>query len=65
MNTKEDAAIQEFMRDIDLTLLGENLKLTPTQPLGKFVRFRRFTSELRRADEDKRRPIVDSKEPTL
>jgi hypothetical protein len=45
------AKIEDYMRDIDRSLLRENLKLTPAQRLEKFVKFRRFTSELRRAGE--------------
>jgi len=37
------------MRDVDRTLLRENLKLTPGQRLEKFVRFASFAGELRKA----------------
>jgi hypothetical protein len=60
MNTTDDRAIRDFMRDVDRTLLRENLKLTPAQRLEKFVKFRRFTSELRRAGEKTRRRIVET-----
>ena len=50
--------IQELMRDVDRTLLRENLKLTPAQRLEKFVKFRGFASELRRAGEKARRESV-------
>jgi hypothetical protein len=50
------ATIENYMRDIDRTLLRENLKLTPAQRLEKFVKFSRFTSELRRAGDNARRP---------
>jgi len=42
------------MRDVDRTLLRENLKLTQAQRLEKFVKFVRFTSELRPAGEKAR-----------
>jgi len=42
------------MRDVDRTLSRENLKLTQAQRLEKFVKFVRFTSELRRAGEKAR-----------
>ena len=45
------ANIDIYMRDVDRTLLRENLKLTPAQRLEKFVSFSRFASELRRAGE--------------
>lgn len=49
---KNDAAkIDIYMRDVDRTLLRENLKLTPAQRLEKFVSFSRFASRLRRAGE--------------
>jgi hypothetical protein len=51
----ETARTKVFMRDVDRTLLRENLKLTPAQRLDKFVKFRRFTSELGRAGEEARR----------
>jgi hypothetical protein len=47
--------IEDYMCDIDRTLLRENLKLTPAQRLEKFVKFRGFASELRRAGENARR----------
>jgi hypothetical protein len=37
--------------DVDLTLLRENLKLTPAQRLEKFASFMRFVSELQLAGE--------------
>ena len=37
--------------DVDLTLLRENLKLTPARRLEKFAKFMRFISELRKAGE--------------
>jgi hypothetical protein len=48
------------MRDVDRTLLRENLKLTPAQRLQKFVKVARFTSELRRAGERMRRRAVQT-----
>jgi hypothetical protein len=46
---KTDSDIQLLMRDIDRTLLRENLKLTPAERPDKFASFMRFISELRRA----------------
>jgi hypothetical protein len=37
------------MRDVDRTLLRENLKLTPAQRLEKLVSFSSFASTLREA----------------
>jgi hypothetical protein len=57
----EAAKIEDYMRDIDRSLLRENLKLTPEQRLEKFVKFRDFTSELRRAGEDARQQAITGK----
>jgi len=46
--------VSDYMRDVDRTLLRENLKLTPEQRLQKFTSFMRFTSELRRAGKTSR-----------
>jgi hypothetical protein len=48
-------SVRDFMRDVDRTLLLENLKLTPEQRLEKFASFMRFIAELRRAGENLRR----------
>ncbi len=40
--------IEFYLRDVDRTLLRENLKLTRAQRLEKFVRFSAFASTLRR-----------------
>ena len=47
--------VSDYMRDVDRTLLRENLKLTPEQRLAKFTSFMRFIAELRRAGESMRR----------
>jgi hypothetical protein len=49
-----DPVIQAYKRDIDRTLLRENLKLTPAQRLEKLVRFASFASSLRQAGEHAR-----------
>ena len=53
--------IEDYLRDIDRSLLRANLKLTPAQRLEKFVKFRDFTSELRRAGENARQGSVTRK----
>ena len=60
MNETDEALVQALMRDVDRTLLRENLKLTPAQRLEKFVGAARFTSELRRAGERMRRRAVQT-----
>lgn len=47
--------VRDYMRDVDRSLLRENLKLTPEQRLAKFASFMRFIAELRRAGEKVRR----------
>ncbi len=63
---KNDAAkndiLGKHMRDVDRTLLRENLKLTPSQRLEKFIKFMRFTTELRHAGEKARQDTVATKE---
>ena len=51
----DNDSARDFMRDVDRTLLHENLKLTPEQRLEKFASFMRFIAELRRAGENVRR----------
>jgi hypothetical protein len=53
--TANTDSVGDYMRDVDRTLLRENLKLTPEQRLEKFASFMRFVAELRRAGENVRR----------
>ena len=53
--TYRDPVVEVYMRDVDRTLLRENLKLTPAQRLEKLVNFSKFASELRAAGERARR----------
>ena len=46
-----DPVLAVYMRDVDCTLLRENLKLTPAQRLEKLARFASFASTLRKAGE--------------
>ncbi|HEX8684136.1 MAG TPA: hypothetical protein VF707_17575 [Ardenticatenaceae bacterium] len=43
--------IEFYKRDLDLTLIRENLKLTPEQRLVKLMELQRFAQELRVAGE--------------
>ena len=45
----DDPVIAVYMRDVDRTLLRENLKLTPGQRLEKLVRFASFATTLKKA----------------
>ena len=49
-----DPVIAAYLRDVDRSLLRENLKLTPAQRLEKFVRFSAFAAELRQAGASSR-----------
>jgi hypothetical protein len=44
-----DAVIEVYKRDVDRTLLRENLKLTVEKRLRKLQEFVRFSEEMRRA----------------
>jgi hypothetical protein len=50
-----DAVIELYKRDVDRTLLRENLKLTPAQRLAKMVSALTVIEELRRAMKDAKR----------
>ena len=50
-----DPVIEVYMRDVDITLLRENLKLTPGERFEKFVRFAKFAEQMREAGERARR----------
>ena len=49
-----DPVIEAFKKDIDRTLLRENLKLTPEQRLLKLQDFVKFTAALRQAGRQAR-----------
>lgn len=43
--------IEAFKKDVDRTLLRENLKLTPQERSEKFLRFMKLAYEVRRAGQ--------------
>lgn len=47
-----DEIIELYMRDVDRTLLRENLKLTPTERIEKLMAMQRFVEELQRAGRE-------------
>jgi hypothetical protein len=47
-----DPVIEVYKKDIDRTLLRENLRLTPAQRAEKFARNMRMVFELRRAVDE-------------
>jgi hypothetical protein len=44
-----DPVIEAYKRDIDRTLLRQNLKLTPDERLRELVRLQNFAEEVRKA----------------
>ena len=44
-----DPVIEAYKKDVDRTLLRENLKLTPEQRVRRLIRFLKLLGELRRA----------------
>jgi hypothetical protein len=49
-----DPVIAAYMKDVDRTLLRENLKLTPDERMCKFERNMQMLYELRRAGRKRR-----------
>ena len=52
-------AIEAYKKDVDRTLLRENLKLTPHQRFVRFDQFMQSVMELREAGERHRRKKSD------
>lgn len=50
-----DPVIEAYKRDIDRTLIRENLSLTVTERFEKLMALQRFAEELRRAGREARR----------
>jgi hypothetical protein len=50
-----DPVIEAYKKDIDRTLLRENLKLSPQERLLKFEQFMEYVEELREAGRRSRR----------
>ena len=49
-----DPVIQFYKKDIDRTLLRENLKLSVTERFEKLMELQRFAEEMRRAGRESR-----------
>ncbi len=47
-----DPVIETYKKDVDRTLLRENLRLTPTQRLEKLTSFMRLAEDMRRAGRE-------------
>ena len=50
-----DPVIEAYKKDVDRTLIRENLKLTVEQRLDNLVALQKFAEELRRAPKEKPR----------
>ena len=50
-----DPVVEAYKKDIDRTLIRENLKLTPSQRVEKLIQLQRFAEGLRLAGEELRR----------
>ena len=48
---RSDPVVEAFRRDVDVTLLEENLRLTVEERFLKLIELQRFASELRSAGE--------------
>lgn len=51
-----DSIIERYKKDIDVTLIRENLKLTPHERMLKLIELQRFAEELGRAGKEIRKP---------
>lgn len=50
-----DSIIERYKKDVDITLIRENLKLTPHERVLKLIELQRFAEELRRAGKAAKR----------
>jgi hypothetical protein len=55
MKVMTDEIIELYMKDVDRTLLRENLKLTPSERIEQLMEMERFAEELQRAGREARR----------
>ena len=51
INLDPDPVIEAYKKDVDRTLIRENLKLTVEQRFEKLMRFQEFAEELRQAGQ--------------
>ena len=52
---ERDPVIEAYKKDIDRTLLRENLKLTVTERFERLMELQRFAEELQRAGREARK----------
>ena len=51
-DSRRDPVIEAYRQSIDLTLIRENLRLSPEQRLRRLQELQRFADELRRAGKE-------------
>lgn len=54
----KDPVIEAYKKDVDRTLIRENLRLTPEQRLRKLMELQRFAEELRRAGREAKKEKI-------
>jgi hypothetical protein len=59
----KDPVIEAYKRDVDITLLIENLKRTPQERLDRMISMLRLTEEMQRAMSHRSRVDDAAKEP--
>jgi hypothetical protein len=59
----KDPVIEAYKRDVDVTLLIENLKRTPQERLDRMISMLRLTEEMQRAMNRRSQVDVAAKEP--
>jgi hypothetical protein len=52
MTFEPDPVIEAYKKDVDRTLIRENLKLTPEERLIRLMKLQQFADELRRAGKE-------------
>ncbi|NUL83513.1 MAG: hypothetical protein HUU60_12445 [Armatimonadetes bacterium] len=55
VSLEPDPVIEYYKKDVDMSLLRENLKLTPEERIVRMLEIREFMLEVRRAGEEHRR----------
>ncbi|MBV8846881.1 MAG: hypothetical protein JO307_29070 [Bryobacterales bacterium] len=55
-DSEKDPVVEAYKKDIDRSLIRENLKLTVEERFRKAMALARFADELRRAGREARRP---------
>ncbi|HWX43286.1 MAG TPA: hypothetical protein VN345_19235 [Blastocatellia bacterium] len=61
IHIEPDPVIEAYKKDVDRTLIRENLKLTPEQRLEKLMQMQKFAEELRRAAQEAHRSTEKSR----